>query len=67
MLGERDLNAVISPLPRNKRAKNPRESSAADSPPPARAEGAADRAGLSEEQPGEDLPQPEGFNPLPLE
>jgi translation initiation factor IF-3 len=24
MLGERDLNAVISPLPRNKRAKNPK-------------------------------------------
>ena len=27
MLGDRDLNATISPLPRNKRAKNPRESS----------------------------------------
>ena len=25
MLGDRDLNAVLSPLPRNKRAKNPRE------------------------------------------
>lgn len=25
MLGDRDLNATISPLPRNKRAKNPRE------------------------------------------
>lgn len=25
MLGDRDLNAVISPLPRNKRAKNPRQ------------------------------------------
>ncbi len=29
MLGDRDLNAVLSPLPRNKRAKNPR-----DLPPP---------------------------------
>ncbi len=27
MLGDRDLNAIISPLPRNKRARNPRESS----------------------------------------
>lgn len=25
MLGDRDLNAIISPLPRDKRAKNPRE------------------------------------------
>jgi translation initiation factor IF-3 len=25
MLGDRDLNAVLSPLPRNKRAKNPRQ------------------------------------------
>jgi translation initiation factor IF-3 len=25
MLGDRDLNVVLSPLPRNKRAKNPRE------------------------------------------
>ncbi len=31
MLGDRDLNAIISPLPRNKRAKNPRELSPADS------------------------------------
>ncbi len=31
MLGDRDLNAVISPLPRNKRARNPRELSPADS------------------------------------
>lgn len=35
MLGDRDLNAVISPLPRDKRAKNPRKSSPADSPAPA--------------------------------
>lgn len=31
MLGDRDLNAIISPLPRNKRAKHPRELSPADS------------------------------------
>jgi translation initiation factor IF-3 len=34
MLGERDLNVMLSPLPRNKRAKNPREGDA-PSPPPA--------------------------------
>lgn len=34
MLGDRDLHAVISPLPRDKRAKNPRASSSADLPPP---------------------------------
>ncbi len=28
MLGDRDLNAVVTPLPRNKRAKNPRNSPA---------------------------------------
>jgi translation initiation factor IF-3 len=31
MLGDRDLNAIISPLPRNKRAKNPRGSATGDS------------------------------------
>ncbi|MEK7684739.1 MAG: translation initiation factor IF-3 [Verrucomicrobiota bacterium] len=31
MLGERDLNVILSPLPRNKRARNPRE---ADAPKP---------------------------------
>lgn len=31
MLGDRDLNAIISPLPRNKRARNPRDLSPADS------------------------------------
>jgi translation initiation factor IF-3 len=35
MLGDRDLNVVLSPLPRNKRAKNPRETDA-PKPPPAR-------------------------------
>jgi translation initiation factor IF-3 len=34
MLGDRDLNAVLSPLPRNKRAKNPRDSQPPPSPPP---------------------------------
>jgi translation initiation factor IF-3 len=28
MLGDRDLNVILSPLPRNKRAKNPREAEA---------------------------------------
>jgi len=32
MLGDRDLNVVLSPLPRNKRAKNPREAEARDLP-----------------------------------
>lgn len=36
MLGDRDLNVLLSPLPRNKRAKNPRQGPAApDSAPPA--------------------------------
>lgn len=34
MLGDRDLNAIISPLPRNKRAKSPRELSREDSQSP---------------------------------
>jgi translation initiation factor IF-3 len=34
MLGDRDLNAIISPLPRNKRARNPREPGPADSQVP---------------------------------
>ena len=33
MLGDRDLNAILSPLPRNKRAKNPRETQAPEPPP----------------------------------
>jgi len=36
MLGDRDLNALLSPLPRNKRAKNPRKTEVpADSAAPA--------------------------------
>jgi translation initiation factor IF-3 len=43
MLGDRDLNVVLSPLPRNKRAKNPRQvegqgSPASPEPPEASAE-----------------------------
>jgi translation initiation factor IF-3 len=33
MLGDRDLNVVLSPLPRNKRARNPREADAPKPPP----------------------------------
>jgi translation initiation factor IF-3 len=32
MLGDRDLNVVLSPLPRNKRAKNPRQEEAQETP-----------------------------------
>lgn len=35
MLGDRDLNVVLSPLPRAKRAKNPRETAALPTPPKA--------------------------------
>jgi translation initiation factor IF-3 len=34
MLGDRDLNVVLSPLPRNKRGKNPREAQAPQPPQP---------------------------------
>jgi translation initiation factor IF-3 len=33
MVGDRDLNVLISPLPRNKRAKNPRADAPAPEPP----------------------------------
>jgi len=32
MLGDRDLNVVLSPLPRNKRAKNPRQAETTEAP-----------------------------------
>jgi len=35
MLGDRDLNVIISPLPRDKRAKRPGEAKAPPPPPPA--------------------------------
>ena len=34
MLGDRDLNVVVSPLPRSKRAKNPRQEDTPQPPPP---------------------------------
>jgi translation initiation factor IF-3 len=34
MLGDRDLNVVLTPLPRDKRAKNPRAAEEANSAPP---------------------------------
>ncbi len=34
MLGDRDLNVVLSPLPRNKRARNPRQGEPSELPPP---------------------------------
>jgi translation initiation factor IF-3 len=37
MLGDRDLSVTISPLPRNKRAHNPRETTEANRPPKAAA------------------------------
>jgi translation initiation factor IF-3 len=37
LLGDRDLNVLVSPLPRNKRAKNPNEASAPHSPADAEA------------------------------
>ncbi len=56
MLGDRDLNAVISPLPRNRRARNPRELSPADSELPRR-ETPPSPAVPPDNQPG-DVPPP---------
>ncbi len=56
MLGDRDLNAIISPLPRNKRARNPRELSPEDSPSSTRAKPASPAA-APDNQEGE-LPPP---------
>ena len=56
MLGDRDLNAVISPLPRNKRAKNPSESSAEDSQ--LRPGEAPPRATTPPDKPSGDVPPP---------
>ncbi len=49
MLGDRDLNAIISPLPRNKRAKHPRELPQEDLPPASISEAASDSAPGTEE------------------
>jgi translation initiation factor IF-3 len=55
MLGDRDLNAIISPLPRNKRARNPRELSPEDSRSPA-GERPASSAVAPDNQGGDVLP-----------
>lgn len=57
MLGERDLNAIISPLPREKRAKNPRKVLPADSASPPEDE---QRGGTSspDNESGSGAPQP---------
>jgi len=48
MLGDRDLNVVLSPLPRNKRAKNPRQEEAEAPPrPPEPSEPPAEPASVS--------------------
>jgi translation initiation factor IF-3 len=39
LLGDRDLNVILSPLPRNKRAKNPRDSEPDSEPPSSAPEG----------------------------
>ena len=56
MLGDRDLNAIISPLPRNKRAKHPRELSPADSQLPHRE--APPSAISAPNGPSDDVPPP---------
>ena len=48
MLGERDINVIISPLPRNKRAKNPR---AEDAPAPGSAAGEPGSSKSSSQKP----------------
>lgn len=66
MLGDRDLTAVISPLPHNKRAQNPRAVSLADAAAP-RAEAPASCATLPAEPPVGTLLQPQAASPLPVE
>lgn len=56
MLGDRDLNAIISPLPRNKRARNPRELSPEDSKSPV-GETVASPAASSDNEAGDVPPQ----------
>lgn len=59
MLGDRDLNAIISPLPRGKRAKSPRELSPAGSElPPAEAPQREDPP--PDDQPGDVPPSASG-------
>ena len=76
MLGDRDLNVVLSPLPRNKRAKNPRQAEkaaeeAAASPPSGKAKavrveaeaGAPDEAVSGSAQPANEPPAIEAAAP----
>ena len=65
MLGDRDLNAIISPLPRDKRGKPPRDKTPADAASP-QPETTPRRTAPPDDQPADDLPQPQAFNPLPL-
>lgn len=62
MLGDRDLNVLLTPLPRNKRAPNPRKSTVSDSSTTAAAPAAvAESVSLpSAQQFGEMRPDPEG-------
>jgi hypothetical protein len=52
MLGDRDLNVLLSPLPRNKRAKNPLQETAKEQPadPPPQATDGADPASRARHQ-----------------
>lgn len=65
MLGDRDLNATISPLPHNKRARNPREESPAEAASP-RAQAPPRRAAVPAEPPADQLPEPQGVAPQPV-
>jgi translation initiation factor IF-3 len=66
MLGDRDLHAVISPLPRDKRAKNPRETSSGNlhSPP---GEALPNRAADPDQEPPEAAPRSSDPASLPAE
>jgi translation initiation factor IF-3 len=59
MLGDRDLNVVLTPLPRNKRARNPRQPAAPDLLP-APAEAAEPSPISSARDSGEGTQSPEG-------
>jgi translation initiation factor IF-3 len=66
MLGDRDLHAVISPLPRDKRAKNPRESSSADLHSPL-GEVLPSRAAHPDREPPDTAPPSSDSTPPPAE
>lgn len=46
MLGDRDLNVILSPLPRNKRAKNPHQPEGGETPNPSAAEAASEPSAI---------------------